>query len=94
MKNSFKKIADEMLELLLKTLSTEFSHLKQLKDNENYYEFLKQLHKLHGAVCYCDVPELRKSIQALETALKQNNFSDIPLLFTDFENQIFKLLKV
>jgi two-component system sensor histidine kinase BarA len=83
----------EMIELLVKTLPTDFSEIKRLKDSNDHPELLKQVHRLHGAVCYCDVPPLRKAIYAFETALKQNNLDEVPTLFSAFETEIDKVIK-
>ena len=82
---------EEILNLLLKELPKEFSAIKTAKQNHDLPELLKLIHKLHGAVCYCNLPDLRKTLAALESALKKN-MMEIETLFVEFENQIDGLL--
>ena len=89
-----QKIAAEMLELLVKNLPDDFKEIKLAMDSKNYPELLRLVHKLHGAVCYCDVPALRNTINVLETALKQNNHVELAKLFADFEFEINNVLKL
>ncbi len=87
-----KIVAQEMLELLLHTLKKDFEEIKRAKINNDYENLLQSLHRLHGAVCYCDVPSLRNAIATFETALKKQRFDDIPQLFSQFELEVHKLL--
>lgn len=91
--NQSSKITEELFGMLIETLPKDFNEIKELKENEQYEELLKKIHKLHGAVCYCGVPYLKNAIHKLETALKKNKFSAIPKLFNAFETEVKKLLK-
>ena len=91
--NNKKDLAEEILDLLIKTLPEEFSQIKNAYENKNYTDLLKTLHKLHGAVCYCGVPRLKEAITILETALKQKEYSNITEKFERLESEIHTLLK-
>ena len=88
-----REFAEEMLNLFVKTLSSEMAEMKKLKENKNYTELLKRTHKLHGASCYCGVPRLKDAAAALESALKHNKLADICNLFTKFETEVNQLMK-
>lgn len=81
---------DEMRTLLSQTLSTDFLEIKNAKLNNDFANLLKQLHKLHGAVCYCNLPVLKNTIYNLEQALKSNR--DITILFDQFEQEVGQFL--
>lgn len=93
MNDKQKKIADEMLGLLVKNLRQDVEEIKKARDAKDYDALLKHVHKLHGAVCYCDVPRLRAAIYALETALKQQQFAKLAELFKSFEEEVDFVLK-
>lgn len=91
--NNKLEIAKEMLTLLVKNLPEEFNEIKKSYQNKNFDEFLHLTHKLHGAVCYCGLPRLKKVLSSLESALKQNKQNEYDLLFTNLEKEVFALLK-
>lgn len=88
--NNNRALAEELLELLLKQLPHEFSLIQQAYKNDNIPLTLQYLHKLHGAVCYCGVPRLKKAISALEKAYKEH--ADTAEVFAIFEEEVKKLL--
>jgi two-component system sensor histidine kinase BarA len=54
-------LAKDMLNGLVATLPAELANIQAAKNN--HPELLKLVHKLHGAVCYCGLPRLKKSSQ-------------------------------
>jgi two-component system sensor histidine kinase BarA len=90
MKNNFE---DEILSLLIKMLPAELKNLKSAYDNQEYEELRRLIHKLRGALCYCDAPLLRQAATQLESSLKCNNLNDASTLFKKVESEIDALLK-
>lgn len=90
MKNDLES---EILPLLIKMLPRELNNLKSAYDNHEYEELSRLIHKLRGALCYCDAPDLRQAAAHLETSLKRNNLNDVPTLFKKVETEIDLLLK-
>lgn len=91
--NNKRDLAEEMLSLLLKNLPLEFADIKKSHEEKNFVELLQRIHKLHGAVCYVGVPRLKNAISKFESALKQNKFADVPVLFSKFEFEVNELLR-
>ncbi len=87
-----RELAEEMLSALIKTLPEEVSQLSQLKTMGEDKKLLQQLHRLHGAVCYCGLPRLKQAISTLENALKKGDNKEIPLLFDQFKQEVVLLL--
>lgn len=91
--NNKRELAEDMLALLVKTLPDEVTHMKKLFAENNFTVLGQRVHKLHGAVCYCGVPRLRRAMAALETALKQQNkHAEVAGLFEKFEQEVQLLL--
>ncbi len=88
-----KELAEEMLNLLTENLIQEVHLIKQSNESQDYSEAQRRLHKLHGAVCYCGTPRLKKAIAALETAFKQSRMDVVPALLAQFELECDLLLK-
>ena len=88
-----KKIfAEEMLMLLIKDLSNEITMLKKLNNEKKYNELLRKVHKLHGALCYCGLPRLKKIISGLENTLKNKIMLDLSSLLDQLDIEASLLL--
>lgn len=71
-------LAQDMLVLLLKNLPKDLALINQLFAQKKYQELKQQLHKLHGALCYCGVPRLKVVVAQCETELKNNTLEKLP----------------
>lgn len=80
-----RDLAEELLNMLLMTLDSDVKKIRSDYDNKNFSDLQKRIHKLHGAVCYCGTPRLKKIIVIIENALKQNNIDDFSNLLDQFE---------
>lgn len=86
-------LAQDLLNLLIKTLPSDLFHIKSLYVAQDYQQLLKQVHKLHGALSYCGVPRLKTVIAYLETNLKNNIMVDLPFLFDQLDIEVNNLLQ-
>ena len=67
-KNEF---ADQMRELLVEELPHFRKQIQDAFQNQDMDSFYHHVHKLHGAVSYCDLPALKNATQDLEIAIKK-----------------------
>ena len=88
-----KEVAEELLDLFIKKLPIDLCTIKALHETINYSGLQKEIHKLHGALCYCGAPRLKKLISHLETELKNNIMVDLPSLLDQLDNEVNLLLK-
>jgi len=88
-----KEIAEELLALLVKTLPDDIKKIKEFYVAQKYPELLKQVHKLHGALCYCGLPRLKTLIACLETDLKSNIMTNLPSLFDQLDIEVNLLFR-
>jgi two-component system sensor histidine kinase BarA len=79
--------------MLIKSLPTDIKNIKELYVTKKYPELLKQVHKLHGALCYCGLPRLKRLIACLETDLKNNIMINLSSLFDQLDIEISLLLR-
>ena len=86
-----REVAEEILTLFMKNLSTEMSAINQSYQNNRYKELGSQLHKLHGALCYCGLPRLKMLVAKMEMDIKQNNMDAIADMVTVLNDEV-KLL--
>lgn len=83
--------AKEFLALLCKNLLNDLQSIQLAYDENNLLDMKRQIHALHGALCYCSVPRLKNATIALEKAL-QIPGGDVPHLFSQFKNEITKVI--
>ncbi|OAI49602.1 hypothetical protein AYO45_02280, partial [Gammaproteobacteria bacterium SCGC AG-212-F23] len=88
-----QEIAKELLALFLKNLPAEYSAIQFSAANQDYVTLAKQIHKLHGAICYLGLPRLKDATAVLEKNLKHNPKQDIQPLFDVFSAEIERVLK-
>lgn len=62
-------LAADMLEMLLNELAGYHALINQMLDKPDIREAREQVHKLHGACCYCGVPELKAICKKMEQEL-------------------------
>lgn len=71
-------LAKDLLAHLIRNLSDEVKAIKQAYTEQNYTEMRRLLHKLHGALCYCGLPRLKRIVARLETHLENNIMESLP----------------
>jgi two-component system sensor histidine kinase BarA len=86
------ELAEELLDFFLTSLSTEHHLICALYQNKNYPELNQHVHKLHGAICYLGLPRLKLATAQLETTVKNNIMSSLPLVFDQFDAEVRLLL--
>ena len=85
-------LAREMMMILAESLPTDIAAIKEAYDAANYVELQKRVHKLHGAVCYCGAPRLKRAIANFETALKEEQVASFSHLYAILEAETVQLL--
>lgn len=88
-----QELAEDIFNLTLKNLPQELLSIKQSHFVQNYSELLGQVHKLHGALCYCGFPRLKTLVATLETDLKNNIMDNLPLLLDRLNTEVNLLLE-
>lgn len=63
-------LATELLELLLRDLPAQHQAIHQALNESRLDDALDLVHRLHGASCYCGVPELKDACHKIELHLK------------------------
>jgi two-component system sensor histidine kinase BarA len=71
-------LADELLGMLLAELPGQRLAMEQAYLANDMPALHSQVHRLHGSASYCDVPQLKDSAAALESALLKQNLEVIP----------------
>jgi HPt (histidine-containing phosphotransfer) domain-containing protein len=91
--NNKKELAEEILQLFIKGLPKDVLKIKKLHHEQQYDELLKYTHKLHGAICYCGLPRLKKVVMRMETELKSEIYANLSTLIDHFAAEVSLLLE-
>jgi len=87
------ELAKEFLEKLITSLPQEKVYINEAYLQKNWEALRNHVHKLHGACCYCGVPQLKEAAQKLETAAASRALDDIPTYLDAFNLAVDILLK-
>lgn len=88
-----RDIAEEILSMLLTTLSNDVSAINLSWETKDYWEMSKQLHKLHGALCYCGLPRLKAVVAELEMDIKKDMLDGVPMLVDALNDEVNLVMK-
>lgn len=64
-----QELAKELLDKLLESLPKDKLQINEAYQNKNLELMRDRVHHLHGACCYCGVPQLKRSAYSLENAI-------------------------
>ena len=74
-----------MTTLLLQQLPSDFSAIQKIDEIQDWEQLKFLVHKLHGALCYCNVHKARAAAKELAMALRKNEeVSEITKLYDMF----------
>ncbi len=88
-----KDLAQDMLALLIQALPKDLAAINQLYQEKKHPELRQNLHRLHGALCYCGVPRLKTIVAHLESDLKNNIMSSLSSLLNQLDAEVRLLLE-
>lgn len=86
-------LAEDLLEMLIKSLPDDLKQIKDFYHNQQYAELLKSIHKLHGAFSYCGTPRLKIVASHLESDLKNNIMNNLSTLLKQLDFEVQNLLE-
>ncbi len=90
--NQKQDLAIKMLKMLIDCLpehQTKIDAAYQIKDYDAMYE---EVHKLHGALCYCGTPRLKKVTKELEQAAQDKQRGATNKLYKQLNAEIVLLM--
>ncbi len=86
-------LADTLLKMMVAELPEMRDTLLDAYHKKNYEDLCKEVHKLHGASCYCGVPRMKTAAMQLESNLKTRNTTEIDTLFKTLVFEVDQVLE-
>ncbi len=90
--NDNKELAKDLLEMFIADLPKASEAINRTFDVKQYNELLQQVHKLHGASCYCGVTKLKEILAKMEFALKERMYSQFEQALSEFDDEVNNVL--
>ena len=88
------EIAREMLRGLLELLNMDKARINQMYAEQQWKKMRDHVHKLHGAACYCGVPELKNAAAHLEKQLAYPTEPSVATALERFNHAVDDLMAV
>ncbi|WP_455204605.1 response regulator [Kaarinaea lacus] len=90
--NKNAKFAEEMYQLLIKELPDFKQNIQNSLRQKEFSDLFHHVHKLHGAVSYCDLPKLKSLLKQIETLLKKNQTEKIEAITVELFHNLDEML--
>lgn len=87
-----KELAEELLTKLLSTLPNDLEQMQTTFEEKDWERLRDQVHRLHGACCYCGVPTLKKCAHKLENTIATRALDIIQPRFDELKQAIQDLM--
>lgn len=87
-----RELAKELLQTLTTLLPQDKIDINAQFQEKKWAPMRDQVHKLHGACCYCGVPRLKKAVATLDQNLKMPDESRLAYYLQDFNQEVDKVL--
>lgn len=87
------EVAKEILTAFIKELPDTKAAISKAKEEGNREELHEEVHRLHGACCYCGIPRLKELCNLLETAMDEQEFEKADAYYKDLMQEIPAVLE-
>lgn len=84
-------LAKNMLKGLLESLEPAQQNIIQAFTKNDFTTMREEVHRLHGACCYCGVPVLKTAVANLEAAVIRKEMENIRFLMIEMNKEIIRL---
>ncbi|MDH5803450.1 MAG: Hpt domain-containing protein, partial [Gammaproteobacteria bacterium] len=88
-----KNFQAHMLNMLLEELPRFKKSLQKALSSLDISALFETAHKMHGAVAYCDIPQLQSALASLEAATKSKDMEQVEQYIDSVYSEIDRLLR-
>jgi|LakMenE18May11ns_1017448.scaffolds.fasta_scaffold8385268_1 two-component system sensor histidine kinase BarA len=90
--NNNKELAKDLLEMFINDLPKASQAIHSAFSQKQYVELLNQVHRLHGASCYCGVTRLKAILTKMEFAVKEKLYGQFDEYLAVFDEEVNNIL--
>lgn len=86
------EVAKEMLNFFMKDIKEDVKFIHQLYQSKQSDLLLREVHKMHSALCYCGLPRLKTIISSIEITLKANAAAELSDILKQLDQEVNLLI--
>lgn len=90
--NNNTDLAKELLSMFVSDLPRASEAIHQAFNTQNYNELIHQVHRLHGASCYCGVSRLRSLLAKMEFSVREKFYDQFEAKLKEFDEEVNNIL--
>lgn len=90
--NNNKELAKDLLEMYINDLPRANEVIQNTFRQKQYSELQNQVHRLHGASCYCGVTRLKALLSKMEFAAREKLYPQFEVLLGEFNEEVNNVL--
>jgi two-component system, NarL family, sensor histidine kinase BarA len=90
--NNNKELAKDLLTMFIADLPRASEAIHSAFQQEQYDELLNQVHRLHGASCYCGVTRLKALLSKMEFSVKEKPYQRLTEMLPEFDQEVNNIL--
>lgn len=86
--NNNKELAKDLLEMFITDLPKASEAIHEAFTQKQYIELANQVHRLHGASCYCGVTRLKGLLTKMEFAAREKLYRQFEESLIEFDVEV------
>lgn len=90
--NNNKDLAKDLLQMFITDLPKASESIHYAYDQQQHSDLLSEVHRLHGASCYCGVAKLKTILAEMESSLKEKAMNQFNKVFKEFDAEVANIL--
>lgn len=90
--NNNKELAKDLLHMFVNELPKASESIHSAHNQEKHTELLNEVHRLHGASCYCGVAKLKTILAEMEFSLKERIVNQFEISLKKFDEEVSNIL--
>jgi two-component system sensor histidine kinase BarA len=87
-----RELAKDLVKTFLESLPASLQEIQSAYQTQNCTQLEALIHKMHGGLCYCGIPQLKNITQKFDRALMEKNTSVIPSLYAVFKYEVNQVM--
>ncbi len=90
--NNNRNLAKDLLAMFIGDLPKSSEAIHAVFEQKQYPELVNQVHRLHGASCYCGVSRLKALLGKMEFTLREELYDQFKELLAEFDEEVNNVL--
>lgn len=90
--NNNRELAKDLLKMFIADLPRACEAINSAFEEKHYLELVNQIHRLHGASCYCGVTRLKNILAKMEFNAREKLYGPLGECLNEFTEEVNNIL--